>query len=237
MLGVIGAMPEEIELIKSHLKNVSEQSIGGEIYYHGEINGQKLILCKSGIGKVQSAFSAALLMNVLGVKAVIFTGVAGGVQPYLSLGDVVIGTDFLYHDFDATAIGYALGEIPDDSQSVFQSHEQLSSIVAGIAEESFGNGKVYRGRIVSGDQFVASHEKIEQLQQLFNAYAVDMESASVAHIANKNQIPCCVIRAISDKADGVAADTYSGFFTEAAKNSASLIIKLMSDYNIADIIA
>lgn len=233
MLGIIGAMPEEIALVLGNMTQVSETQKGSRTYYQGTLGQQKVVLCESGIGKVNSALTAATLIYVFNVKAIVFTGVAGGVLPSLNLGDLVIGTNFLYHDFDATAVGYQLSQIPDDNESsIFYANETLSQQFTDLAVELFGSNKVYRGRIVSGDEFVASQEKIQQLQTLFDAYATDMESASVAHVANKCHIPCCIIRAISDKSDGVAAETYTNFFKEAAKNAALLVVAFTEHYKI-----
>lgn len=226
MLGIIGAMPEEISLVLENMTDITSTKKGTITYYSGKIGNKKVTLCQSGIGKVNSALVATTLIYAFHVDTIIFTGVAGGVFNDLDLGDIVIGTDFLYHDFDATAIGYKLSEIPDDNEiSIFYSDNKLSQEITDLAIKMFGEKKIFRGRIVSGDEFVASKEKIDELQKLFNAYATDMESAPVAHVANKCEIPCCIIRAISDKADGIAAETYTNFFTEAAKNSAALVVE------------
>ena len=233
MLGVIGAMSEEISLVLENMTGVSSIKKGTITYHKGKIGNQEVVLCQSGIGKVNSALVAATLVYVFGVKAIIFTGVAGGVYDKLNLGDIVIGTDFLYHDFDATAVGYQLGQIPDDKEkSIFHADTQFSNKFFDIAQKMFGEDKVYQGRIVSGDVFVASQEALDILRKLFDAYATDMESASVAHVANKCEVPCCVIRAISDKGDDVAEDTYHNFFAEAARNSAALVVAFCNTYSI-----
>ncbi len=226
MLGIIGAMSEEISLVLENMHDVKTTQKGSYTYYEGTLGNQQVVLCKSGEGKVNSAMVATTLIIGFGVDTLVFTGVAGGVEDKLSLGDLVIGTDFLYHDFDATAIGFELSQIPNhDEKSIFLSDDKLSQKFTDIATNILGADKVCRGRIVSGDDFVASAEKINKLKTLFNAYAVDMESAAVAHVANKHHIPCCVIRSISDKADGVAGETYTNFFKEAAKYSATLVVE------------
>ncbi|MGL4676749.1 MAG: 5'-methylthioadenosine/adenosylhomocysteine nucleosidase [Brevinema sp.] len=232
MLGIIGAMPEEISLVLENMNNIQTQDLGQTRYYKGMIGNTPVVLCQSGIGKVNSALAAAALIYVYQVDSLVFTGVAGGVYKDIKLGDLVIGTDFLYHDFDATAIGYQLSQIPDDNEkSIFYSDSALSQKFTDLAIKLLGQERVFRGRIVSGDDFVASSEKIDKLRVLFDAYAVDMESAPIAHVANKCNIPCCVIRSISDKADGVAAKTYSGFFREAAIYSAKLVTEFCKNYS------
>ncbi|MGL5956896.1 MAG: 5'-methylthioadenosine/adenosylhomocysteine nucleosidase [Brevinema sp.] len=232
MLGIIGAMPEEISLVLENMNHVEVQDLAHTRYYQGVIENYPVVLCQSGIGKVNSALAAAALIYVYHVDSLVFTGVAGGVYKEIQLGDLVIGTDFLYHDFDATAIGYQLSQIPDDNEkSIFYSDPSLSQKFTDLAIELLGQERVFRGRIVSGDDFVASSEKINKLRDLFDAYAVDMESAPVAHVANKCAIPCCVIRSISDKADGEAAETYTGFFQEAATYSATLVTEFCKKYS------
>ncbi len=226
MLGIIGAMPEEISLVLQNMTDIKETQLGHVKYHTGKIYDKDVVLCRSGIGKVNSAMVATTLIHVFKADAVVFTGVAGGVLKGIKLGDIVIGTDFLYHDFDATAIGYKLSQIPDkNEESVFHSDKALSAKFEDLADKLFGKDKVFRGRIVSGDDFVASADKIKKLRELFDAYAVDMESAPVAHVCNKNNIPCCIIRSVSDNADDEAGETYSSFFEEAAKNSAKLVIE------------
>lgn len=231
MIGVIGAMPEEIELTKKNMSETNTKTIGSMQYHIGKIYDEPVVLCLSGIGKANAAAAAAILIHVFNAQMLIFTGVAGGVQPYLNIGDIVIGTDFLYHDFDVHALGYAISEIPQEKISLFPANAFISETVLKIAKDAFGNHCIHRGRIVSGDQFIASNEKITFLREKFNAFAVDMESAAVAHIACKHNVPCCIIRSISDKADSEASPTYKFFFAEAAQKSAYLVAELIKQTN------
>lgn len=231
MIGVIGAMPEEIELIKKNMSETNTQTIGSMQYHIGKIYDEPVVLCLSGIGKVNAAAAATILIHVFKAQILIFTGVAGGVQPHLNIGDIVIGTDFLYHDFDAQALGYAISEIPDEKISLFPANTFISETVLEIAREAFGNHCIHPGRIVSGDQFIANNEKITFLREQFNAFAVDMESAAVAHIAYKHNVPCCIIRSISDKADSEASSTYDNFFAGAAQKSSYIVMQLIKQSN------
>ncbi|MGL4388056.1 MAG: 5'-methylthioadenosine/adenosylhomocysteine nucleosidase [Brevinema sp.] len=235
MFGIIGAMAEEIELIKKHIENMHTTTIGDVEFHQGHINNQKIVLCQSGIGKVNSSFATTLLIFHFKVKAILFSGVAGAVNPELNIADLVIGTDFLDHDVDATALGYKPSELPDGYLSLFQSDKKLSKIIFDIATNLFSVEKISRGRIISGDQFIASHDKIKKFQTLYNAFAVDMESSPVAHVANKAKIPCCVIRSISDKADGKASEIYESFFRDAAEKSAQIVIELYKKYDLKTI--
>ncbi|MGL4562999.1 MAG: 5'-methylthioadenosine/adenosylhomocysteine nucleosidase [Brevinema sp.] len=235
MFGIIGAMDEEIKLIKESMQDVATVKIGDVEFHKGQINNQDIILCQSGIGKVNAAFASTILIHHFKVKAILFSGVAGGIKFELNINDLVIGTDFLYHDVDATALGYKLSELPDGYLSLFHADQKLSKIIYDLAVDLFGFGTVYQGRIISGDQFIASFEKIQEFENLYNAAAVDMESTAVAHISNKSNIPCCIIRSISDKADGIANNTYESFFREAAKNSAKIVVELCHQYDLETI--
>ncbi|MGL4394091.1 MAG: 5'-methylthioadenosine/adenosylhomocysteine nucleosidase [Brevinema sp.] len=235
MFGIIGAMAEEIVLIKEHMNDIVTTTIGDVEFHQGHINNQKIILCQSGIGKVNAAFASTLLIFHFKVKAILFSGVAGGVKPELNIADLVIGTDFLHHDVDATALGYKISELPDGYLSLFHADKKLSKMIFDIAGDLFGSEKVFEGRIISGDQFIASYDKIKEFQTLYNAYAVDMESSAVAHIANKSGVPCCVIRSISDKADGEANEIYSSFFRDAALKSAQLVVELCNRHELETI--
>lgn len=235
MLGIIGAMAEEIELIKKNIDQLEVHEIGDIIFLKGTINKQDIILCQSGIGKVNAAFATTLLIYHFQVKGILFSGVAGGVKPELNINDLVIGTDFLYHDVDATALGYQMSELPDGYLSLFKADPVFSNVIHNISIELFGENKVFEGRIISGDQFIASYNKIQEFQSFYDAYAVDMESAAVAHIANKSKIPCCIIRSISDKADGQANEIYEEFFRNAAEKSAQIVVGLYQNYNINEL--
>jgi len=233
MLGIIGAMKEEINLIESHIKDLKIITVDKIDFYTGTLNNKDIVLCQSGIGKVQSAHATTLLIHIFKVTAIIFTGVAGAIKSSLNINDLVIGSNFLYHDFDATALGYKMTEIPDNSCSLFPSNSIISNAIIKITKSLFGEETVYQGTIISGDQFIASYDKIKVFDDIYNAYAVDMESAAVAHIAYKSNIPCCIIRSISDKANGEAATIYSDFFKDAAKKAASLLLEFtkLEDYN------
>lgn len=221
-IGIIGAMEEEVYLIKETMVRMEVGRIGGLEFYRGPLNGRDVVLCKTGVGKVNAAYSASVLILCFKVNALIFTGVAGAASPELDLGGIVAATDCLYHDMDASAMGWKVSEIPDGSLSLFPCDAALSEILCKAALHA-GLPPVHRGRIVTGDQFVADSEKVRELHRRFNACAVDMESAAVAHIALKNKVPCAIIRSISDKADDGASVDYSHFMHRAAQDSAALV--------------
>lgn len=222
LIGIIGAMEEEVVLIKETMVRPKIHRIGGVDFYQGILGGKTAVLCKAGVGKVNAAYAASVLILYFRVDALIFTGVAGAASPALKVGGIVVATDCLYHDMDASAMGWKLSEIPDGSISLFPCHAALSETLCRAALNA-GLPPVYRGRLVTGDQFIADTEKVQELHRIFKAFAVDMEGAAVAHVALKSKVPCAIIRSISDKADDGAGMDYSNFMHSTAQNSAALV--------------
>ena len=224
MIGLVGAMEEEIILLKEHMQNVESILYAGVTFYQGQLTGKSVVLCKSGVGKVNAACAALFMSLHFKATSLVFSGIAGGVSPSVNIGDIVVADDALYHDMDATAMGWKLSEIPDGSASLFMCNPELSTIFVKHGKQLFGEGAIHRGRIVSGDQFIADKEKVAIFRQKFQAVAVDMESAAFAHAASKLHIPFCIIRSISDKSDDSASIDYPTFADESAKRSSQLIV-------------
>lgn len=223
IIGIIGAMNEEIIELKSVIKEISEENIGNLLFYKGILEGKNVVLVESGIGKVNAAICATIMKEHFDVDKILFTGVAGGVNPDINIGDIVIGEDLVEHDVDCTTFGYELGQIPRMKTLSFKGDDNLVAIAYDTAVEKFGNSKVWKGRIVSGDQFIASNEKIKWLRDTFNAYCTEMEGASVAHVCYTLNVPFVIIRAISDKANHEANVDYGEFVKVAAKNSKTIV--------------
>jgi adenosylhomocysteine nucleosidase len=221
-VAVIGAMDEEIEEIKALMLEITEEALAGIRFYIGELHGMPIALCKSGVGKVNAAICSQLLISQFDATHVIFTGVAGGVHPALNIGDIVISSDCLYHDIDASALGYKKGEIPFAENSVFSADENLITL-AKEAGEQLTDVKLVVARVLSGDQFIADKLLVNQLYQLFDAGCVEMEGAAVGHVCTLHQVPFVIIRSLSDKADGSAQINFVEFVQEAAKRSSIIV--------------
>lgn len=222
-IGIIGAMNEEVIELKAVMENIQSESIGNLEFFKGKLFGKDVVLVEGGIGKVNAAICATLMINHFDVEKVLFTGVAGGTNPDINIGDIVIGVDQIEHDFNCTAFGYELGQIPRMDTYIFKSDEELVNLGYAVAVEKFGEGMVRKGRIVSGDEFVASVEKIEWLRETFDADCTEMEGAAVAHVCHTFKMPYLIIRAISDKANHDAKVDYPEFVKLAAKNSKTII--------------
>lgn len=223
IIGIIGAMNEEIIELKSVMKNIAEENIGNLLFFKGELEGKNVVLVECGIGKVNAAICATIMKEHFDVDKIIFTGVAGGVNPSINIGDIVVGEDLVQHDVNATAFGYRLGQIPRMDDYKFNGDEKLVSLAYETAIDQFGKDKVWKGRIVSGDQFIASDDKIKWLKETFDAFCTEMEGAAVAHVCHALDVPFVVIRAISDKADSEANVDYGEFVKVAAKNSKTIV--------------
>ncbi|MFB0845724.1 5'-methylthioadenosine/adenosylhomocysteine nucleosidase [Paenibacillus oleatilyticus] len=224
-LGVIGAMKEEIELFHEHMEQVRESTKAGITFYEGVFHGKSIVLCKSGVGKVNAAVTTQILIDTYGVEAVIFTGVAGAVDPSLNVGDIVVSTECLQHDMDVTALGFPRGTIPYEATSVFAADEGLRSAAAGASRELFG--AVKEGRVLSGDQFIASRETVQLLHKELQGACVEMEGAAVAQACSMNGIPFVIIRSMSDKADGSAHVNFAEFTVQASENSYRIVDQII----------
>lgn len=224
-IGLIGAMEEEIRLLKQALQHESEQVVAGYTFYQGQLSGQDVVLVQSGIGKVNAAMTVTLLKQLFDVNLVINTGSAGALGHGLKVGDVVVADQLRHHDADVTAFGYQIGQMAG-MPAAYETHSALSDLAAQLYQ---AKGKqVYRGLIVSGDAFVAGPSQQAPIKANFpEALACEMESAAIAQAAYVLKTPCVVIRAISDSADDQANISFDEFILLAGKESASLVMELL----------
>jgi adenosylhomocysteine nucleosidase len=185
------------------------------------------------VGKAAAASCTQFLVDTFAPKYIINTGVAGGIGNGLQIGDVVIGKELVYHDFDATALGYAKGYICNGINSneptIFKSDKILVEKIEKTAIKTLSKDKVHKGRIASGDMFIGTAEKKREIKEQFGAIAAEMESTSIAHIATLNGIPFVIIRAIADLADGTKTDNFLEFEQSSAKISSNIIKNLLEE--------
>jgi adenosylhomocysteine nucleosidase len=191
------------------------------------LEGKEIVLVEGGIGKVNSSVCTTLLIDRFKIDQLIFTGVAGGTNPNIEVGDIVISNELIEHDFDCTAFGMKHGEIPRMDTSIFKADKKLIKIAEKSALELFDKENIYTGRIVSGDLFVAEPKKINWLRETFNSECTEMEGAAVAHVCHLFKTPFVIIRSISDKANDDAKTDFQEFVKLAAKNSKNLIVEMM----------
>lgn len=231
VIGIIGAMSEEVEILREKMEIENTKKIAGMEFYQGTLDGENIVLVQSGVGKVNAAACAQILADYFGVNYLINSGVAGGLDPDVKVGDIVISTDAVQHDVDITALGEEPGVISRMESSVFTADEKLIQLAEDSAKALSEDIHVFKGRIASGDQFIASNEQREKIAQTFAPYAVEMEGAAIAHVAQLNNIPFVIIRAISDDANGESNVTYVDFVELAAENASQMIEQMIKGFN------
>lgn len=228
-IGIIGAMELEVKQLKAEMTDTKITTRAGMEFHEGFLGSASVVVVRCGIGKVNAALCVQILADLFRVTHVINTGVAGSLNARLDIGDILISKDALHHDMDATIFGYQPGEVPQIGFREFQADEKMAALAMEICERVNPDIHVMMGRVVSGDQFISSKEKKEQLISLFHGDCTEMEGASIAHGAFLNGIPFVIIRAVSDKADDSAEMDYPTFEAAAAKHSAALVKEMVKN--------
>lgn len=230
-IGIIGAMDSELSLLLASMTQREQEELYGLTFHTGLLDGQRIVLVKAGIGKVNAARCTQLLIDRYHPAAIINTGIAGGLAPGLQVGDIVVAEGLVQHDFDVTAFGHVKGYLctgEDDSvPTVFHTDPQLSGALAAAAQAVLGTEKVHTGLIATGDQFISGRENKAAIYDIFHASAAEMEGSAIAQVASLSGIHFAVIRAISDLADGTAAASYDVFEQQAANNSAATVKRVL----------
>ena len=225
MVGIIGAMEVEVNELKAEISGLKTEKVGNLNFFYGRINNTEVCVVRCGIGKVNAALCASILVLKFGANEIINIGVAGGIAPDIKPFDMIIATDLVEHDFDLTAFGKAKGQLNENDFVGTAASEKLTNALCGICDELKINYK--RGRIVSGDQFISSKEKSESLYKDFGAAGVEMEGAAMAHVCSILGVDFAVIRTISDSADDGAKGTFEENCVEAARIYLRLILKYL----------
>ena len=222
MIGIIGALDIELERLIGAMREPAHREISGVPFTCGKLLGTDVVIARAGVGKVNAAVCAQTMALIYEPELIINSGVSGALSPELRVGDVVIGTDVVQHDVDTTAMGDEPGFVSTVDRLSFPLDNFASTAIAAAAEEL--GIRAVRGRIASGDQFVASTERKEEIVRLFSAVTCEMEAGAIAHVCFLNRIPCAVIRCISDGGNEEAPMSYEEFLPLAAKNSAELTL-------------
>lgn len=222
-IGIIGAMEEEVRILKDLMQDAKVSRIACMDFYEGVLEGKQAVVVRSGVGKVNAAICTQILADVFKVDAVINTGIAGSLRDEIDIADVVLSTDAQQHDMDATGFGYDFGVIPRMDASVFAADAYLLDAAERVCKRDISEIKAHKGRILSGDQFISDQGKKEWLASTFGGFCTEMEGAAIAHAAHLNGIPFLIVRAISDKSDQSAGMAYNEFQDIAIKNSVKLV--------------
>ena len=229
MIGIIGAMEDEVAQLKKNMEIEETTEVASLSFCRGKLSGKEVVVVRSGIGKVNAAICTQILVDQFHVDVIINTGIAGSLDAEIDIGDIVISTDAVEHDMDASIFGDPIGQIPQMDTFSFPADESLVKLAKEVNEKANPDVHTWIGRFVIGDQFVSSGEKKEQLIRVFDAKCTEMEGAAIAHAAYLNKISCVIIRAISDKADNSAVVDYPAFEAAAIRHSVRLIEALVSE--------
>lgn len=225
-IAIIGAMEEEVTILRDTLENRKQEFIAGCEFTSGIYKGVEIILLKSGIGKVNAAMSTTLLLDRYQPDYVINTGSAGGFHSSLNVGDVVISSEVRHNDVDVTAFGYEYGQVPG-LPAAYIPNEMLVNVAEKKAKE-INDIQVVKGLIVTGDSFLNDPNKVEFIRSKFsNLYAGEMEAAAIAQVCHLFETPFVVIRALSDIAGKESDVSFDQFLDKAAKHSAQLVLKIV----------
>ncbi|MDY6891013.1 MAG: 5'-methylthioadenosine/S-adenosylhomocysteine nucleosidase [Pseudomonadota bacterium] len=225
-IALIGAMDQEIELLKNSLHQMTTRTLAGFTFYTGTLDGVEVVVLKSGIGKVNAAIGTTLLLQQFKPDCVINTGSAGGFDAALDVGDVVISDEVRHHDVDVTVFGYEPGQVPGLPAAF-----TADPLLARMAEECIAqmpHVNTVRGLIATGDSFMNCPQRVAKTRVLFPAIkAVEMEAAAIAQTCHQFGTPFIVIRALSDIAGRESNQSFEQFLEKAAQHSAEMVIAIV----------
>lgn len=223
-IGIMGAMVEEIEPLLEFLGDYETVEIADNKYYKANYKGLELIIAYSKIGKVFASLTASTMIQKFGAEKLLFSGVAGAINPELKIGDLIAATKLCQHDLDITAFGHPFGFVPEGSVFI-DSDKELLSLAKEVASDM--NKPLLEGIIATGDQFVADESRKNWIGETFNADALEMEGASVAVVCDAFDVPFFILRSISDSADMDAGFSFDEFLESSAKESAQFITSML----------
>lgn len=220
-------MELEVETLKAQMQINKIEKRASMEFYEGSMDGKEVVIVRSGVGKVNAAMCVQILADIFHVTHIINTGVAGSLDASIDIGDIVVSSDALHHDVDATIFGYRPGEVPQLGMLAFTADAAMIESAKSACLEANPDIRVFTGRVVSGDQFISDSAVKERLTRLFSGSCTEMEGASIAHAATLNEIPFVIIRAISDKADHSAEVEYPVFEKKAAQDCARIVSRMI----------
>ena len=228
IIGIIGAMDEEVASLKSAVENPQISVIAGMEFCKGKLDDADVVIVQCGVGKVNAGVCAHTLINIFGCTKIINTGVAGSLDARIDIGDIVVSTDAVQHDFTAEAVGFAKGEIPYTGLYAFPADETMRESAVEAAHAAAPEVQVFEGRICSGDQFIASKEQKDRIITDFGGLCCEMEGGAIAQACYINDVPFTILRAISDGGDENSHLDYSAFLKKAAETSIEVIKKFIA---------
>ena len=222
-IGIIGAMDVEVDALKkaADIKNITK--IAAMEFCEGTLGEKSVVIVKCGMGKVNAGICANTLINDFNCTRIINTGVAGSLDNRIDIGDFVISTDAVQHDFTVEAIGFKKGEIPYTGLYAFPADETMRNSAVKAVKESAPDVNVFEGRVCSGDQFISTKEQKDRIIADFGGLCCEMEGAAIAQSCFLNSTPFVIIRAISDKPNETEFVDYKVFEAQAAVRCANIV--------------
>lgn len=228
MIGIIGAMQEEVDFLKSVLENAKTEVVSGTEYVCGTAFGTEAVVAMCGVGKVNAAVCAQTMILKYHANEIINTGVAGGLSPNLKVGDIAIAGAVVEHDMDTSPLGDPKGFISGLNMIELPCAPDLVKELEACCTRAGASWE--KGVIASGDQFIASGEKKREIRETFGAVACEMEGGSIGHVCRLSGVPFAVLRAISDSADDSSHLDYPQFLKLAAKKSIEIMCSFLQQH-------
>lgn len=225
-IGIIGAMPVEIELLKSRMEIASEKTVAGRVFFEGVLCEKNVVLTTCGIGKVNSASCVQILCSEFGVTNIVNTGIAGALAPSVDVCDIVVSKGLMYHDFNMGFVRMGI-----ENLRVFEANSDMIEKALKAGELATRDGKkirVHLGNIATGDQFVAERAVKNDIYERSQALCVEMEGGAIAHVSALNGVPFVIVRSISDNADDCAELSYEEFEPIAANLCANFVCDMLA---------
>jgi len=229
--GIIGAMEPEVAILKSKLVDKKSFKHAGYTFFQGKLNNSAVVIVQSGIGKVASALATAILIDKFQVSYVVNTGSAGGFDPSLKVGDIVVSSEVRYHDVDVTAFGYEIGQLPANPAAYIPHPDLVNAAKMGIDKLKPQNNEIIKaisGLITTGDTFMTKEDDITKARTNFPTMAaVEMEGAAIAQTCLQFKIPFVIIRSLSDIAGKESPTSFDEYLDKASENSSQLVINML----------
>ena len=231
MLGFICALGIEVEGIVNMMENKEERTVAKITYHKGEIGGKEVVCCECGIGKVNAAMSTQIMIDLYQPDVIVNCGIAGSLSGDIRIGDIVVSDDCVQHDMDGTEMGDPLGQVQfnDELRTYFPADKDTADKLYEACRTVDGVS-VFRGRIASGDVFITGHERRQQIADIFDALACEMEGAAVGTVCYRNGLPFAILRSISDDFNNNDFVDFMQFRVIAAEHSIQAIREFIGKY-------
>ena len=228
-IGIIGAMDQEVTLLREQMQECQQMSLAGVQFYSGKLNGVPVVLQQCGIGKVNAAIGTTLMIDRFNPCGIINTGSAGGLDPQLNVGDVIISTEVRHHDVDVTAFGYEHGQVPQLPAAFKPCSDLVDSALKALNSMS-NEHQIEQGLIITGDSFMQCARRVSETQEKFpSSKAVEMEAASIAQVCHQMDVPFLIIRSLSDIAGKESNVSFDQFLETAATHSAEMVMAIIAE--------